>query len=63
VAEVVHEEFAGRLEEGVNFGHEEFVVFHVFEEFDAEDAVEGVFQVCASEGVGSDVSCDDRQVE
>ena len=41
MAEVVHEEFAAWFEEGVDFRQEELVVLHVFEELDAEDAVEG----------------------
>ena len=39
----MHEEFAAGFEEGGDFGEEELVVFHVLEEFDAEDAVVGSF--------------------
>jgi hypothetical protein len=54
----VHEEFAAGFEEGGDFGEEELVVFHVLEEFDAEDAVVGAFLGCSREGVGGDVAGD-----
>ena len=43
VAEVVHEEFSAGFEKGVDFGEEELVVFHVFEEFDTQYSVERAF--------------------
>jgi hypothetical protein len=62
VSEVVDEEFAAGFEEGADFGEEEFVVFHMFEEFDAEDAVEGVSPIRTAEVVGGDVASDDCEV-
>lgn len=58
VREDVDEEFTAGLERVCDFGHEQGVVFHVFEELDAEDAVVdgGV------EGVRHDVAGHDGDV-
>lgn len=62
MCEEVHEEFSAGFEEGGDFREEELVVFHVLEEFDAEDAVVGSFLWGSREGVGGDVAGDDFEV-
>lgn len=58
VREDVDKEFAAGLERVCDFGHEQGVVFHVFEKLDAEDAiVDG-----GVEGVGHDVAGYDGDV-
>ena len=62
VREEVHEELSAGFEQRGDFGEEEFVVFHVLEELDAEDAVVGAFLGRAGKGVGGDVAGDDFEV-
>lgn len=62
VREQVHEELAAGLEQGGDFGEEEFVVLHVLEELDAEDAVVGSLLRRAGERVRGDVAGDDLEV-
>jgi hypothetical protein len=62
VREKVHEEFTAGLEERGDFGEEEFVVLHVLEELDAEDAVVSSFLGRSGEGVRGDIAGDDFEV-
>jgi hypothetical protein len=62
VGEDVHEELSGGFEEGGDFLQEELVVLHVFEELDAEDAVEGASEGGVGELVGRYVAGDDFEV-
>lgn len=58
VREDVDKKLSGRFQGARYFGEEEFVVFHVFEEFDRDDAV-----VCrGGEFMVYDVSCDDGEI-
>ena len=62
VREEMHEELAAGFQQGGDFGQKEFVVLHVLEHLDAEDAVEFSCEGSGGEGVGADVAGYDGEV-